>query len=453
MSKLEVKTIEELVEPEKSLEEQLVEVKSEIAQLRENLSKPDAVLRAIYNTDSPKKGAIETWATKLEKEYYLECKLEKEPVVEKVGLISTFIINEMKDMGLHRSVFTYVYKSLGHKYKNAAKSHSTEDDEDWQSQTAKNSSKTIANYALENKSFIETVNRQIHFLKNLRTKAKSTRILSALNYNERIQYEEINLRTQATQLIGEQIIDDRQSVPTLAQLKLVLAVVAATNNSAAGMYISQIKRFGANKMEESQNFFVATSRVIMKYFSDKDKQLFAETLKNITILRKRIKKVEENIKKADIVEPKISKPDDFMTSKQGMKIVYGLVKNVLPIFDHKEGRGHYDRDAALLDDNYGIVCPECGSFRVRERAHPDSGEWLCFCYKCEWWFEAKTVSKCWSCHIPLFDDILAVILKTAKPILNPKKEATGALEGSCPRCQKPIILPAKMFKITKLRGQ
>ena len=442
------------IETVKSTEQKLQEVKEKAARIREQLIQPDSILRSIYNTNSPKKDAIVTWAEALEEEVGYEHELKIEPIVEEVGQIANYIIDEMQDMGLNKTTYTYEYKVLGHKYKNPSKSHSRKQENIWSTESTKNSSKPIANYELENESFIETINREIHFLKNLRTKAKTTRILSGLTSNERLKYEEINLRTQATQLIAEQIIDDRQSVPTLAQLKLVMSVVGATNNSAASMYVTQIKKFGANKMEESQNFFIATSRVVMKYFSDKDKQLFTDTFKNIRILRKKITKMDEKIKKANVAGVKDNaKPDDFLTSKQGMKIVYGLVKNVLPVFDHRLGEGHNDRDAALMDDNYGLACPECGSYRVRERPYPDGGEWLCFCYKCEWWFEAKTVSKCWGCHLPLFDDILAVILKTAKPILNPKKEATGALEGSCPRCEKPIILPAKMFKITKLRGQ
>ena len=433
---------------EKTLQQKLEEVKQKLSWMDKQLLQPDSVLRGIYSTDSAKKDFIVTWAEALEEEYEYECKLKVQPIVEEVGLISTFIINKMKGMGLHRLAWSHTHKVLGHKYKNATRSHKQEPDNIWRTESAKSSSNTIANYELENQAFIQTLDQQISFLKILRAKARTTRILAALDYKQRLQYEDTNLRIQATQLIGKHVIDDRQSVPMYAQLKLVMAIVAATNNFAVNMYVAFIKRFGVNKMQEAENFFVATSRIAMKAFSDRDQKRFADIFKNMKIMRKRIQKIDE-------AHNKEKKPgtSDSMTPKQGMKIVFGLVTNVLTVFDHKLGKGHKDRDAALMDGHYGLACPECGSYRVRERPFPDSGEWLCFCYDCEWWFEARTVSKCLNCHIPLFDEILEVILKTAKPILNTKKEHTGAMQSPCPRCKKPLILPAKMFRKTKLRGQ
>lgn len=447
MSELEVETQEE-VKP-KTIQEQLEESKVRVSWMEGELTKPDSVLRNIYSTDSAKKNFIVTWAEELEMQHNFESELEIEYTIKSVGMISSFIKSRMTRMGLHKSSLHYVHEVLGVKYKYEKYDHTKSGDGEGGDEPLLNSSNTIADFETENESFIETINQQMDFLHHLKEKAKSSRILSTLSLEDRLKYEETNLRTQATILFAAQVIDDRQSVPINAQLKLVMAIVAATNNSAAGMYVSKVKQHGANKALESEDFFKRASDIILKIFSHKHRKLFKDTFKNIKKVRILIQKIfEKNKTKMDI-----QNPADVMTSKQAMKIVYGFIKNVIPIFDHKAIDGHHDRDAALMDGFYGLPCPECGSFRVVEKAHPGSGEWLCFCYHCEWWFEAKTVSKCWNCHIPLFDDILAVILQTAVDITNKKGEPLGAKKCECPRCEKEVILPAKMFRAPKLRGK
>jgi len=448
LSELEVETQKILkITPEEELEK----LKNQEAWIKQQINQPDSVLRNIYSTDSPKKDLIVDWATQLERRYELELQLNLKPIVKEVGAISTYIKDELRKLKVHESTLHYVHEVLGVKYKYESKNryHQEDDENDLRGSTTQTSSNTIADFATENKSLIDTINQQMDFLHNLRNKAKSSRILSALSHEERLMYEETNLRIQATQLFAAQVIDDRQSVPINAQLKLVMAIVAATNNYAAGMYVSQVKQHGANKALESKDFFEQTSNAVLKIFSSKHKKLFKETFRKIKNLRAAIQKAEEKRKtKSDV-----QNPADAMTSKQAMKIVYGLIKNVIPLFDHKDVKGHHDRDAALVDGHYGLHCPECGSLRVREKEHPDSHEWLCFCYHCEWWFEAKTISKCWNCHIPFFDDILAVILQTAVDITNKRGEPLGAKKCECPRCEKEVILPAKMFQAPKLRGK
>jgi len=444
------KLVEESVE-EKSPEQELEELKNKELELKEQIKQPDSLLRDMYSSNSPKKDVIVEWAGNLERQYELEVKLHRAPVVESIGAISSYIKLELKSLGVHQSTYSYVHEVLGYKYKNEKYNRTlNQDDDDGAVQQRQDSSNTIADFEKQNAPLIETFEQQRELLKSFINKAKSCKILSELNSMQLLQYEETNLRMQATQSFAFQVIDDRQSVPVLAQLKLVMAIVASTNNSAAGMYVSQVKQYGANKKQEGDEFFNRISAMIFSVLPDKYRKLFLETIKSIKKLKSIMKKI---IEKQKIKQLSRKSLEDVMTSKQAMKIIFGAVKNVLPVFDHTELRGHHDRDAAIMDGYYGISCPECGSFRVREREHPDAHEWLCFCYKCEWWFEAKTISKCWNCHIPLFEELLEIILKTAKLLKNPDGKPIGAMESKCPRCEKELILPAKMFQRTKLRGK
>ena len=435
---------------EKTPEQKLEELKNKELELKEQIKQPDSLLRDMYSSDSPKKDVIVEWAGNLEQQYEIEVKLHRIPVVEAVGAISSYIKSELRRLGVHPSTYSYVHEVLGYKYKNEKYDSSKREDDEGDVQHRLDSSKPIADFEKENASLIETFEQQRDLLKSFINKAKSSKILSELNSMQLLRYEETNLRIQATQSFAFQVIDDRQSVPILAQLKLVNAVVASTNNSAAGMYVSQVKQYGANKKQEGDEFFNKISAMIFSALPDKYRKLFLDTIKSIKKLKTMMHKIIEKQKLKQLPPKNL---EDVMTSKQAMKIIFGAVKNVLPVFDHTEIRGHHDRDAAIVDGFYGVTCPECGSFRVRERIHPDAHEWMCFCYHCEWWFETKTVSKCWNCHIPLFEELLEIILKTAKSMKSPDGKPVGAMKSKCPRCERELILPAKMFQRTKLRGK
>lgn len=437
------KLVEESVS--KSPEQELEELENKELLFKEDLKKPDTILRETYFSDSPKKNLIVKWAENLEQRHDLEQKLQRSLTVESIGGISSYIKDELKKMGVPQSTLSYVHESLGHKYKYEKYDSSKKDDDEGDTEHRLDSSNLIANFEEENQPLIQTINQQIDFLKNFRNKAKSSKILSAISPSELLEFEETNVRIQATQLFASQIIDDRQSVPILAQLKLVMAIVGATNNFASGVYVSQVKQYGANKMIAARKFFEKTSKpfteILIKALPKNLQEPYANNLKTLHKMQRQLKKMEERQKGPH------PKADDVMTSKQAMKIVFGVVKNVLPVFDHK------NRDDAIVDGFYGIECPECGSFRVKEREHPDSHEWLCFCYRCEWWFEAKTVVKCNNCHLPFFDDILEIVVKTASPIQDSAGNDTGTRDSKCPRCEKPLILSAKMFQKPKLRGK
>lgn len=435
---------------EKTPEEELEALKNNELWLKQQIQQPDNYLRTLYSTAAPKKDVIVLWADNLERQHELEIELHYDLTLESVGQISSYIKLELKHLGVHQSTLPYVHEVLGYKYKNEKYDSSKTDEDESEEKLRLDSSKPIADFEKENASIIQTFEQQRDLLKHFIDKAKSSKIASELNSVQLLEYEEMNLRIQATQSFAFQVIDDRQSVPVLSQLKLVNCIVGSTNNSAAGMYISQVKQYGANKKQEGDEFFNKISAMIFSALPDKYRKLFLATTKSIKKLKSIMQKI---IEKQKIKQLPLKNLDDVMTSKQAMKIVYGAVKNVLPVFDHTKVRGHNDRDAAIMDGYYGISCPECGSFRVREREHPDAHEWLCFCCKCEWWFEAKTVSKCWSCHMPLFEEILEIALQTATDVTNKKGQPIGVKETKCPRCEHVLVLPAKMFQRTKLRGK
>lgn len=438
MSNLVEKSVQ--VESQSPVEE-LEHLKNNEMWLKDQIKKPDNYLHSLYGTNTPKKDIISQWALNLERQHELEIKLKRTTTLKSIGHISSYVKSELRTLGVHSSTLSYVHEILGYKYKNENKNrYQSEDDDDLRCSTSQSSSIPIANFLQENESILLTISDQIDFLKNYRNKARSSHIISKLNDKQLLEYEEMNLRTKATIVFADQIIDDRQSVPTSAQLKLVMSVVASTNNFAAGMYVSQIKQFGSSKMQESKNFQTKITKPLFQSLSTKNQKLYEIAMGNIKLLNKEFVKIQ----KAET--PASKKTLSLMTSKQAMKIVFGVVKKTLNIFDHKT------RDEAILDGFYGVQCPECGSMRVKEKTS-GSSEWLCFCYKCEALFEARTVIKCWQCHIPFFEDVLEVILKNSQEIIGKDGKETGARESKCPRCDEGLTLPSKMFKIPVLRSR
>ena len=168
--------------------------------------------------------------------------------------------------------------------------------------------------------------------------------------------------------------DNRQSVPTITQHTLAVTIASATMNYATGLFLAKLKKYGASKSK-----------------------------KNLKLL-------------------------DELTPKQAGKICRGNVKNVLALFDPR------NRDQAIDCGFYGLQCPKCSSFRLEEKAHPDAGEWLLFCYNCNNWSEGKTITKCRFCYYPFYDNALKQIEE----------------EEKCPNCQKPVSMPKS--RIIKLRS-
>ncbi len=377
----------------------------------------------MYKSKSPKRDLIVEFAKYLEFEFEKQTEQKLPTRVPSIGSISSFIKREMKRLGCDDSVTSYVHKVLGYKYKedkyNSAKIDADKGEND--------SRLDSSNFEQENEILILEIENQIDFLKLYRTKLRTSSCLSQLDVKQRLQLDETILNMQATRQFASEVIDDRQTVPFLAQNMLIASVVADTNNYGAGIYVANIKKFGANKSSDSANFFANTAK---KAFTFLPKRLKPKLVKHFREITDLYKSIEIDFLKED---------KDTMTSKQAMKIVLGFVNNMLKIHDPR------DRDSALIQGYYGIQCPECGSRRCQEREHPDTHEDLIFCYSCESWLICKSTPMCWGCHLPLYDEIMEHAKKKMKVETNDNDGSVveGVRVIECPKCEKQIRLPPK----------
>ena len=251
----------------------------------------------------------------------------------------------------------------------------------------------------ENAAWILTINNQIEFLRAFRTKLLNSHFVSVLDNEERKNFAETLHRVNTIIRIANKIFDDRQSVPVEFQHLLAAAFVESTDNFAAGIYISKVKDFGANRSKES---------------------------------RDKIKKLAE-------AGQKIEKRPDTLTPKQAIKIELGLVRKVAELFDPKS------RNEALFLGYYGVQCPnpECRSWRVKTELNgPKIG---CHCFSCEKNFDARTVSKCKKCYLPFYDEIIEVMKQKAVSIED------AAVKTSCPQCEEEVILPIQYLPVLSVR--
>lgn len=258
----------------------------------------------------------------------------------------------------------------------------------------------------ENKQWLDIIESQIEFLRSFRTKLSNSAFTSRLPDESKKSLEETLSHIKATISICNQVFDDRQSVPVEFQHFLAASFSAETNNFAAGLYISQVKDYGATRSKESQ-----------------------AKLKKMAELGEKIEK------------------EDTMTSKQGMKIILGIVKKVQPIFEPK------NRNEALASGvYYGTQCPNpvCGSWRVY--LDTDKGRTFCRCYACDTKFDAKTATRCKFCYLPFYDEVLREMAKTAEYI----EEST--VKVTCPnkKCDsrkngQDIMMPIHLLHETEIK--
>lgn len=244
------------------------------------------------------------------------------------------------------------------------------DDEARMENPSDNSSKDI-NCEQENAKSIEIYKKIRDVFSAKLSQLKSQHYESKLDKKE-LQHDYLILNN-AINFFNE-AHDNRQSVPTITQHTLAITIATATMNYATGLFLTKLKKYGASKSK-----------------------------KNLKLL-------------------------DELTTKQAGKICRGQVKNVLALFNPR------NRDQAIDCGFYGLQCPSCGSYRLEEKAHPDSGKWLLFCYNCNNWSEGKTITKCRFCYYPFYEDALKQIEE----------------EEKCPNCQKPVFMPKS--RIIKLRS-
>lgn len=251
----------------------------------------------------------------------------------------------------------------------------------------------------ENAAWIITINNQIEFLSSFRTKLYNSNFVSVLDNEEKKTFAETLHRVNTIIRIANKIFDDRQSVPVEFQHLLAAAFIESTDNFAAGIYISKVKDFGANRSKES---------------------------------REKIKKLAE-------AGQKVEKRPDTLTPKQAIKIELGLVRKVAELFDPKS------RNEALFLGYYGVQCPnpECRSWRVKTELNgPKIG---CHCFACEKNFDARTVSKCKKCYMPFYDEIIEVMKQNATSIED------AAIKTICPQCNEEVFLPIQYLPVLSVR--
>jgi len=112
----------------------------------------------------------------------------------------------------------------------------------------------------------------------------------------------------------------------------------------------------------------------------------------------------------------------LITAKQTSKYLHGEKESKLPLLKPNT------RDSAVFADYFGVQCEnsECKSWRVRQQADTQKIQ----CFDCGLLFNAKTISKCRYCQMPLFKENLQHIIKTNK----------------CENCNTDVILPEELVQ-------
>lgn len=241
----------------------------------------------------------------------------------------------------------------------------------------------------ENAAWIIAITNQIDFLRSFRTKLTNSHFVSLLPNQDKKNLGETLHRINTIIRISNKVFDDRQSVPIEFQHLLAASFIENTDNFAAGIYITKVKDFGANRSKDA---------------------------------REKLRKLAETGVAA-------TKADDTLTPKQAMKIELGRIRKVAEIYEPK------NRNEALLLGYYGTQCPnpECTSWRIETELNGSKLE--CHCFACENNFDARTAAKCKKCYLPFYDEILEVMKQNATSIED------AAIKTTCPQCTHEVILP------------
>jgi hypothetical protein len=299
------------------------------------------------------------------------------------------LVQELKDY-VH---FTTVYAALGSKFKSHTANPNSEEKELNALGNPNESSSLNIEAEKENEAWITAINNQIDFLRSFRNKLSNSHFMSLLPDDIKKQCKETLQNIETITNISNAIGDDRQSTPLEMQHLLASAFIIETNNFAAGIYISLIKDFGAN----------------------------------------RSKKARENLKKLADAGEKIIKDPDTMTSKQAMKIILGHISKVAELYDPK------NRNEALLCGYHGTQCSNTACRSWRTYLDFDGPELSCRCYACYKTTERGIASKCLHCYLPFYDEVVQVMKQNAVEI------AGAVVKTNCinPSCKAEVYLPIK----------
>lgn len=236
--------------------------------------------------------------------------------------IATYIMKKLSSINADVTK-TWVYDSLPAKYK----SHKLDFQYESSELTSNSSLYTkLPDYAQENRNEILLVEQEISLLKTRIAKLKSSHYTSKL---EPEQYKEHYIMRMAAQRLLADVLDDRQTVPINTIHLLITAYENATLNYAAGEYIAELKKFGAQKKDESIQTF---------------KKIF--------------------------------------TSKQFTKILKGFVKSLHMSMEIRTQEDAYENGFYGKKD-----CEECGSWRIILEEHYNStsksfSNPQLYCFKC-----------------------------------------------------------------------
>jgi len=373
--------------PEGEKEKIIQECQHDIEEIEKGLSDDHSVTFKLATM--PKQDVVILLAQRYEKLFELGA--SDVPTFEIANhLVKRFEILKLK---IHPST---VYDNLPQKYKSHRPNPNTDELTTSVGNPSDDSSLNIKPEE-ENAEYLDVIKSQIEFLRSFRTKLSNSAFTSKLSGQSKKELKETLAHINSTISIANKVFDDRQSVPVEFQHLLAASFIVQTNNFASGLYISQVKDYGANRSKEA---------------------------------RAKMKKLAE-------LGEKIEKDQDTLTPKQGMKIILGHVRKVAPIFEPK------NRNEALATGvYYGTQCPNPGCNSWRVFLDIQGANVFCRCYSCDTKFDAKTATKCKKCYLPLYDEILAVMRENAEYI------EESAAKTSCPRCQAEIIMPVKLLHET-----
>ncbi|MGC1709901.1 MAG: hypothetical protein WA799_08905, partial [Nitrosotalea sp.] len=302
--------------------------------------------------------------------------------------IANFLLKRFQEMKveIHKST---IYDNLPARFKTHTPNPMLEEKDTQSEDPTKNSSLNIVPEK-ENEHWIRVLTNEIDFLRSFRNKLSNSHFVSLLPTEIRKQSTETLNNIETIIRIANAIFDDRQSVPIELQHLLAAAFVTQTNNDAAGIYITHVKDFGANRSKDA---------------------------------REKLSKLANTLEKIEKV--------DTLTSKQAVKILLGHVTKVAEIYDPKT------RNEALLCGYHGTQCTnvECRSWRTF--LDFDASELGCRCYACDETFERSVASKCKNCYLPFYDEVIRVMKEGAETIEN------AVVKTHCPKCSIDVFLPIK----------
>lgn len=180
--------------------------------------------------------------------YLAECYeilTESHTLEMRTNQIANYIIKKVSKIDEKGISKAWVYDTLPPKYKSHTPNPTDEvESTEW---TKSSSLYTKIDYTTENKREIELAESQIKLLKSHILKLTNDSYISKIDGE---QYHEHYIMRKAAQKLLADTLDNRRTVPINTIHLLLNAYEMANNKHAAGVYISLLKKFGAQKKDE-----------------------------------------------------------------------------------------------------------------------------------------------------------------------------------------------------------